>query len=162
MITAGEMKGIQFLQNLGEQYLMQIATIARLQECKEGTVVFRQGRDSPFVYFVLSGKVGLEVEEPDGKSVGVSTIGPTELVGWSPVLGRHAMTATARAVTDCRLAVLDVRQVLDLCDRDPHFGVAFLRQIAFVVSDRLWATRRNLARALSHRPLFAGPVESSD
>jgi CRP-like cAMP-binding protein len=162
MISAGEMKGVRFLQNLGEKYLNQVATMARLQECKEGTVVFRQGEGSPCIYFVLRGKIGLEVEEPDGKSVGVSTIGPAELAGWSPVLGRQAMTATARALTDCRLAVLDVGQISDLCERDPRFGVAFLRQIASVVSERLWDTRRNLARALSHRPLFASPVESSD
>ena len=162
MITAAEMKEIRFLQNLGEKYLNQIATMARLKECKKETVVFRQGEGSPFIYFVLSGKIGLEVEEPDGKSARVSTIGPAELAGWSPVLGRQAMTATARALTDCRLAVLDVGQILDLCDREPYFGVAFLRQIASVVSERLWDTRRNLARALSHRPLFAGPIESSD
>jgi CRP-like cAMP-binding protein len=162
MITAGELREIQFLRNLGEQYLNQIAAMARLQECKRDAVVFRQGRDSPFIHFVLSGKVGLEVEEPDGKSVGVSTLGPTELLGWSPVLGRRAMTATARAVIDCRLAVLDAGQILDLCERDPHFGVAFLRQIAVVLADRLWDTRKNLARALAHRPLFTGPIEGSD
>jgi CRP-like cAMP-binding protein len=156
------MKAIKCLQNLDEQHLNEIAMMARLQECKPETVVFDQGQGSPFIYLVLSGKVGLEVEEPDGKSVPVSTIGPGELVGWSPVLGRHAMTATARAVTACRLAVLDVREILDLCERDPHFGVAFLRQIALVLSERLWDTRRNLARALCHRPLLAASMESSE
>jgi CRP-like cAMP-binding protein len=156
------MKAIKFLQNLGEQHLNEIATMARLQECEQETVVFGQGQGSPFIYFVLSGKVGLEVEEPDGKSVTVSVIGPGELIGWSPVLGRHAMTATARAVTACRLAVLDVQEILDLCERDPGFGVAFLKQIALVLSERLWDTRRNLARALSHRPLLAASMEGSD
>ena len=111
---------------------------------------------------VLSGRVGLEVEEPDGKSVGVSTVGAGELLGWSPVLGRHAMTATARAVTDCRLAILDVEKILDLCERDPHFGFALLRQIASALSKRLWDTRRNLARALTHRPVLGVRMESSD
>jgi CRP-like cAMP-binding protein len=162
MITRGAMQEIKFLRDLGEQHLNQIATMARLQECEEDTLVFRQGQDSPFIYFVLSGKVGLEVEEPDGKSVGVSMVGPGALVGWSPVLERQAMTATARAVTACRLAVLEVRQILDLCERDPHFGVAFLRQVALVLSERLWDARRNFARALSHRPMFAGSIESSE
>jgi CRP-like cAMP-binding protein len=162
MIIPGEMKAIPFVQNLGAPYLNQIATMARLQDCKAETVLFRQGQGSSFVYFVLSGKVSLEIEEPDGKSVHVSTIGPGELVGWSPALERHAMTATARAVTASRLAVLEVRQVLDLCERDPHFGVAFLRQIALILSERLWDTRKNLARALSHRPLLPVPVESSE
>jgi CRP-like cAMP-binding protein len=162
MITPEEMKAIKFLRNLSEQHLNQIATMARRQESKEGTVVFSQGQVSPFIYLVLSGNVVLEVEEPVGKSVAVSTIGPGELVGWSPVLGRLAMTATARAVTDCRLAVLDVQEILDWCERDPRFGAAFLRQIALVLSERLWDTRRNLARALSHRPLLTSPMESSD
>jgi CRP-like cAMP-binding protein len=142
--------------------LNQIAKMAVLKECKEDTVLFSQGQGSPLIYFVLSGKVGLEIEEPGGKSVGVSTLGPGELLGWSPVLGRHAMTATARPLTPCRLAVLEVPQVLELCERDPRFGIAFLRQIALVLSERLWDTRRNLARALSHRPLFAAPQEGSD
>jgi CRP-like cAMP-binding protein len=162
MITPAELKGIKFLQSLDEPHLNEIAAMARPQECKPDTVVFEQGQGSTYIYLVLNGKISLEIEEPDGKPVAVSTIGPGELVGWSPALGRHAMTATARAVTACQLAVLDVRQVLDLCERDPLFGVAFLRQIAVVMSDRLWDTRRNLARALSHRPLLATSMESSE
>jgi CRP-like cAMP-binding protein len=162
MITPEELAGIEFLRSLSEEHLNQIARMARLKEYEDETVVFRQGEDSPFIYFVLSGKVGLEVEEPDGNSVRVSTIGPGDLLGWSPALERQAMTATGRALTRCRLAVLESPQILDLCERDPRFGVAFLRQIAVVLSQRLWATRRNLARALSHRPLSAAPLEGSD
>jgi CRP-like cAMP-binding protein len=162
MINSEELKDSKFMRNLGEQHLNQIATLARLQACEEKAVLFCQGQVSPFIYFLLSGKVVLEVEEPEGKSVAVSTLGPGELLGWSPVLGRLAMTATARAGTACRLAVLEVQQVGELCERDPRFGVAFLRQVALVLSERLWDTRRNLARALSHRPLHGGPTETSD
>jgi len=162
MILPEELVSIEFLRNIGEPHLNQIALEALLKEYPEGTVVFREGQDSPFIYFVLTGKVDREVEEPDGKSARVYTAGPGELLGWSPVLGRRAMTATARAVARSRLAVLGVDQILALCEREPRFGLAFLRQITLVLSERLRHTRRSLARALSHRPEVAAAPEGSD
>jgi CRP-like cAMP-binding protein len=162
MITPEEMKDIDFLRNLGEPYLNQVARMANLKEYAEETVIFRQGQDSPFIYLVLSGKVGLRVEEPDGGSVEVLRVGPGDLLGWSPVLGRHAMTATAHATTRCQVAVLDVSQILELCESDPRFATAFLRRIALVLSERLRGTRLSLARALTHRPTLAASPEGSD
>src|SRR5262249_54402471 len=108
--TLGEqqvLKIARFLQTLGEQQVLKITRMAQLKELDEKTVVFRQGQDSPFIYIVLDGKIGLHVDEPDGTTVEIATLGPGELLGWSPVLGRYAMTATARARTRCRLAALD-------------------------------------------------------
>jgi len=152
MILPEEMKDIEFLRELGGQYLNQIAMMAQLKECEAETILFRQGESSPFIYIVLSGNVALRLEESAEKSVETSTVGPGELLGWSPVLGRPAMTATAQAATRCRLAVLDVNRIIALCESDPRFGVAFLRQIALVMSDRLLSARLNLVRALSNRP----------
>jgi CRP-like cAMP-binding protein len=162
MITPEELQDIEFLRGLGAEHLHHIARMARLQEFDEGAVVFHQGQGSTFIYFVLRGKVGLQVGENSGTPVEVSTVGPGELLGWSPVLGRHVMTATAHAVTRCRLAVLEARQVLDLCERDPRFAVAFLWQTALALSERLWDTRRNLARALRHQQAMATIPEGSD
>jgi CRP/FNR family transcriptional regulator, cyclic AMP receptor protein len=162
MITPEEMKEIAFLRNLGEQHPNQIASLAQLKEFEEGTIVFGQDQASRFIYFVLKGKISLRREEPEGEAVEVSTLGPGELLGWSPVLGRLAMTATARAASHCRLAALEANKIVDLCDRDSRFGVAFLRQLAGVLSDRLWSTRRNLVRVLNHRQLNGANVEGSD
>jgi CRP-like cAMP-binding protein len=147
MILTEELARVSFLRNLGERYLSEIALLARLKEYPEGAFVFREGQDSPFIYLVLTGKVSLEIEEPPGKRARIYTAGPSELVGWSPVLGCRAMTATARAVTRTRLAVLSVDRIFALCERDPRFGWAFQRQIALVLSARLRQTRRCLARA---------------
>jgi CRP-like cAMP-binding protein len=156
MILPEELRGIEFLENLGAEHLNRIAMMARLEEHLEGTILFQEGQPAPFIYFVLSGTVGLEVTEPDGEAVEVCTVGPGELLGWSPVLGGRAMTATARTQTRCRMAVLDVKQVLELCERQPQFGVAFLRQVALVLSERLHGTRRclALARSVSTRSLL--------
>jgi CRP-like cAMP-binding protein len=153
MITSKDMERITFLKNLGEPHLGRVAALARLLECPAGMVLFQEREDAPFVYFVLSGTVNLEVEEPDRGLVRVFTAGPGDLVGWSPILGRRCMTATGRVATPCRLAALEVKELAELCERDPRFAATFLRQLACVLSDRLWGTRRLLARALGQRPL---------
>jgi CRP-like cAMP-binding protein len=162
MIDPEELQKNEFLRKLDEPHLKQIVRMARLQEHDPETVVFRQGENAPFVYLVLDGKLALQVEDLGETAIEVSRVGPGELLAWSPVLGRHAMTATARAVTRCRLAVIDVKDLMDLFEKDPRFEAGFLRRIVSVVSDRLWATRRGIARAISHRSLLSAESEGSD
>jgi CRP-like cAMP-binding protein len=162
MILPEEMESVGLLRNLGEPHVRRLASLASLQECSEGTVLFQEGTVSSCLYFVLRGRVSLEVEAPEQGPVQVFTAGPGDLLGWSPVLGRKAMTATGRAVTRCRLALLDARELETVCEQDPKFAAAFLRQTALVLSDRLQRTRRLLARALGHRQLSQIVPEHSE
>ncbi len=149
MILPDELEEVAFLRELGERYFNQLAQIAHLKEFRRGSVIFHEGQEAPFIYFILSGKVSLEVIEPGYGAIEVETLGPGELLGWSPALGGHAMTATAIALTRGRLAALDATRVLALCEEEPRFGVAFLRQVGLIVSERLRCTRRTLAAVRS-------------
>jgi CRP-like cAMP-binding protein len=162
MIPVEEMERVEFVRGLGQSYLNQIARMAQLEECPEETVLFQEGQDSPFLYFVLSGQIGLEVHMPEGKLIQVATAYPGELLGWSPALERRSMTATARTKTRSRLAVLNVPQVMALCEKDPRFAIAFFRQVAKALSDRLYATRRYLGRVLCHMSPTTIVSEGSD
>jgi CRP-like cAMP-binding protein len=164
MILPEEMQCVGFLRALSEPYLGRIAAMARLEEYPEGTVLFREGEVSPFIYFLLSGEVRLDIEHVHGQQVTVYTAGPGEMLGWSSVLGRSAMTATARVTSRCRLAALSVSRVLALCEREPRFGMAFLRQVSVFLADRLNGTRRCLAfaRTPQHLSPFALAHEGGD
>jgi CRP-like cAMP-binding protein len=162
MSLYSELKRVRFFKDLGDHHLSHVAEMAQLKDFPEGVILFREGEESPFIYFVLSGKVHLEVKVADGSSIGVYAAGPGELVGWSPVLGRRGMTATARAGTPCRLAAVPVDHVLALCDQDPLFAVAFLRQISLVLSERLGNTRRRVGQPSAARAPLGVTAESSD
>ena len=153
MISPQEMGQIPFLQELGGSYAEQIARLAQSKEYAAGAVIFRQGQDAPFVSFVLAGEVGLDVPVSGHEVAEVHRVGPGELLGWSPMLGMRAMTATARAATPVRLAVIDADEVVRMCEGDPRFGTAFHRQVALVLSARLDDTRRRLSRHLTRRPI---------
>ena len=145
MSLAEELIEVKTLRRLGDAHLQKLAAIARPRECPAGGLLFREGDNSTSIYVLVSGEVSLEIQMQDRGPTAIYAARPGELLGWSPVLGRHAMTATARAATPCRLAVLEVSRVNELIENDPQFGVAFLRQLAVIVSDRLSATRQCLA-----------------
>jgi len=159
MILPQEMDKIPFLRDLGGTYGNELARMAQLEERPAGAVIFRRGQDSSVLYFVLDGEVGLEFQVSPREIAEVHRVGPGDLLGWSPVLGRRSMTATARAVTRTRLAALSVDQIVHLCERDPLFGTAFHRQVAIVLSSRLDDTHRRLSQHLPRRPI---PAEGSD
>jgi len=140
MILLEEMECVGFLQNMGAPYAGQIAQLAQLQECPVRTVLFRQGQESSFMYFLLRGRVRLEIESASGQAVPAQTLGPGELLGWSPVLGHRRMTATARTTERCRLAALPVERLLALCDQTPRLGIALMRQVAITLAERLEAS----------------------
>ncbi len=164
MALVEEMVKARSLRGLGESHLQKLAALARPRDCAAGEVLFQAGDDAASIFLLLSGQVRLEVSLRDRGPAGIYEAGPGELLGWSPVLGRHAMTATARVTAPARLAVLEVAQVNELIDRDPQFGVAFLRQLALVVSDRLAVTRYCLASSHEHfdSPRFTALREGSD
>jgi CRP-like cAMP-binding protein len=60
------------------------------------------------------------------------------------------MTATAKVTAPSRLAVFEVARLNELIQQHPQFGVAFLKQLALIVSDRLSATRRCRASFRDH------------
>jgi CRP-like cAMP-binding protein len=164
MSLAEEMLGVETLRGLGEVHLQKLAAIAGPKECHAGVTLFREGDDSTVIFVLLSGEVSLEVSMRDRGPTAVYAAGPGELLGWSPVLGRHAMTATAKVTTPSRLAALEVARLNALIQQDPRFGVAFLRQLALIVSGRLSATRHCLASVRDHfdSPRFSALREGSD
>jgi CRP-like cAMP-binding protein len=164
MTLLEELQRTHFARQLREPHVKELARLATLRECPADTLLFEERQDSPSVYCVLQGEVRLQVREPYGETVEIDTVGPGELLGWSPVFGRHSMTASARTATPCRLAVFDVQRVVELCERDPVFGLAFLRQAGLHVSERLRSTRRALAlaRTLTHHSPYALRHEGSD
>jgi CRP-like cAMP-binding protein len=162
MIALEELYRVEFLRNLGREHANELAALAELKECPAGAVLFRQGEDSPYLYFVLDGEVALEVQVSGQEAVEIHRSGPGEFIGWSPALGRRAMTATGRATGPTRMAAFEIARVLELCEREPSFGSGFHRQVSILLASRLDDTRWKLARHLARRSVTGQPAQGSD
>ena len=145
MIALQELQQIPFLSAVDGPYADDLARAAEIRRFPEGAVIFRKGDDSPVVYLVLEGEINLEFSVFEREESEVHRLGPGDLLGWSPLLDRHALTATARAATPAQLLCLEVKQIRKLCTQNPLFGLAFYRQVAVALASRLHDTRRLLS-----------------
>ena len=116
----------------------------RTEQYPAGSVLFREGEHLHHICIVVEGNVAIEISGPDRRMRRIHTVGTGELLGWSPVLGPAAMTATARALTDVRVVAIDAAAILAVCEADPKFGYAFMRRVANALAARLNANRLQL------------------
>ena len=88
----------------------------------KGSVVFKRGDPPDFIYYVLSGRIGLE---------GVDVVlGPGEVFGEIAFFtDARARTLTARCLEDCELLALDEAAFTRLHYQDPAFGLYLMRLI---------------------------------
>ncbi|MFO0845876.1 MAG: cyclic nucleotide-binding domain-containing protein [Gemmataceae bacterium] len=144
MMTHDLLRGVRVFEGVADDHLEALAAIAEVKEFPANAVVFREGEMTPFIYAVLDGRVGLEVRVVGRGNARIHTVGAGELLGWSPLLQLGPMTATARALTACRLIALRAPQVLALGERSPKFGAELMRRTAVALAQRLNATRLHL------------------
>ncbi len=90
-----------------------------------GTVIFEAGSAGEEMFGVAEGKVELRL--PDGRAV---TVGPDETFGEMALVDRSARSATATALEDCKLAVIDKRRFLFLVHETPTFALQVMSSLA--------------------------------
>jgi CRP-like cAMP-binding protein len=149
MVLPDMLEEVDFLKGIPDAFLPYVAAIGELREAEPGTVLFQEGKESCSVFLLLSGKVELTMRVAGVGTMSIQTVGPGELLGWSPLLGLGAMTATGRTLARCRLVALNVRRMRELCDEAPQFGLEFLRRTAATMAQRLSATRLRLLSLVS-------------
>jgi CRP-like cAMP-binding protein len=155
MILPDELEDLSCLRHSSPAYRAQVASMARLKEFPAGACIIHEGDRSGDVYLVLGGDVALEVKVPECGTVEVHRLCRGDLLGYSPALGHKWLTATARAVTACRLAALNATAVQTLTEKDASFASEFFRSTAEALAERLQAFRHHLPAANHHEHPFA-------
>jgi CRP-like cAMP-binding protein len=154
MVPLDVLKGIHFLQDIPDNHLQDLAAIAEVKDLQAGAVVFREGQVSSSIYLVIQGNIAVEICAPGRGCTTVHTVGPGELLGWSPILGSGPMTGTGRVVTPSRVVVLNAGQVLAVCAHDPPFGMELMRRTAGALALRLNAALLQLLDVYRHELRF--------
>jgi CRP-like cAMP-binding protein len=93
-----------------------------------GSVIFSEGDEGDHMFLVLEGEVEISLS---GKVV--ATAGPGEIAGEMALIDSNIRSATVKALTDCRLAVIDYVSFASLIRSVP----AFMQHIMKVLADRL-------------------------
>ncbi len=90
-----------------------------------GTVIFEEGSTGEEMFGVVEGQVELRLH--NGSSI---TVGPEETFGEMAIVDASARSATATALVDTKLAVIDKRRFLFLVGETPTFALQVMASLA--------------------------------
>jgi len=114
---------------------------APTQTFAPGETIFLTGSPGDTMMAVLNGSVRISVSSPDGNELTLAIIRKGEVFGEIALLDRKERTADATALTACRVAVLERREILSLLERRP----GALLGIVDLLCGRLRRTDQHLA-----------------
>jgi len=132
------------LSELDPRQLRKLLPIAEDQQFASGQVIFREGDKSSFFHLIVSGDVALE-ETAGPKPVRVQTLHPGEAMGWSALAADSRTHFQARALSPVSTIAFSSPRIREACDLDPEMGYALMKRLLDVVTERLDATRMQLA-----------------
>ncbi len=95
-----------------------------------GTTVFKEGDAGHLMFVVLEGQIQLSVK---GKNV--ELLGPGAVLGEMSLIDAAPRSATAIAITDCKLVSITEQRFTFMVQQTPKFALQIMR----VIADRLRA-----------------------
>ncbi len=106
-----------------------LASRARVERYPAGREIFAKGDPGRSLMAVLRGSVKISALSLSGKEIALNVIYTGEIFGEIAVIDGEERTATATAMTDCELLVLDRRDVIPLFERHPEISMMLLRML---------------------------------
>ena len=126
----------------------------RVEDRAQGELLLLSGSRYDELRVLLEGSVSAEMHHPNGKVVTIETIKAPDPIAPAILFApRRALPVTVVAGTQCRLLILPMETILDLCQWDRRFLVNFLGEIGGKLS--LFAEKFRLLQFSSLRRRIA-------
>jgi len=138
-----------FFDGIDAEYLALIAGCASNVVFSDGAFLFREGDPAETFYLVREGAIALEMAA-GGRVLTVQTVGPSEMAGFSWLIGPHRWQFDGRAVGRVHAVELDGTCLRAKCDADPRLGYDLMQRFARLAVRRLQATRLQILDVYGH------------
>jgi SulP family sulfate permease len=135
------------LPNAGD--LERLDTYLRRLEVPAETVLIHQGEAAHALYFIETGKVSVQLELPDGKSVRLRTIHHGTVIGEVAMYSGTARTASVVTLEPTVAHRLTAAAITEMERRDPDLAAALHKWIAGVMAERLADNVRTLEAVMN-------------
>ncbi|MCU7959265.1 MAG: Crp/Fnr family transcriptional regulator [gamma proteobacterium symbiont of Bathyaustriella thionipta] len=97
---------------------------------RSGEVIFSKGDDGQYAFIVDEGQIRINGSSPAGDVLTLATIGPGELFGELSLIDDHPRNASALALTDAELIILDRHAFNEISESDSDTLDLILRTMA--------------------------------
>jgi len=141
------LKSTSLLGSLAPEHMKKIVDIATVQRVSPGTTIFAENQTGSGMYVIALGTVNISKRNEFGEDEHMVTLGTGATFGEvSVAMETHLRSGTAIAAEWTTLLNLEQDQLLELCERDPEFGMAFYSCVASLLARRL----NSLSADVSH------------
>lgn len=152
---AKELATVKLFELLDEDELNELARSIDSEYLKAGETLFNAGDYGESLYIVNSGQVELYIRDTAGQKIILKIAEEDDIFGEISMLDNRPRSATATALTDAELFVLDRDDLLLLFQKKPDAGLNMLASMSSMLrdADNLLRTRvsRNVNEELEEK-----------
>ena len=105
------------------------------ENLEEGQVVFKEGDPAESFYILVKGRIKLTLGEKS-REVYVA-YQPGEIIGWSSLIGRETLSATAHCLEPTIVSKVNRQRFLDILGKYPTEGATLFQRVASMLGNRL-------------------------
>ncbi len=135
--------GIKMFELLDEDDRIALARVIDEQKLTEGQTLFQAGDPGDSLFIVQAGEIELYIKDTAGQRITLTTAGQGDMFGELAMLDSGPRTATALALTDTEVLVLDRDDLILLFQRRPDAALHMLAALSGITrkADELLRTR---------------------
>ncbi len=129
------LKSADIFLGLGKEFVKAAMDMASQLSQTEGDYLFHQGEHARYFYILLKGKVKLSL----GKTGPVVYVAkhPSEIIGWSSLIGRDFYSASAECIESTNLLRFDREKFLAILENNSANEAILFKRLAEMLGNRL-------------------------
>lgn len=136
-INGSILKNIPIFSEISPGDLDKIASEMKIQEFREGDLIFREGDHGDELFVVIQGSVSIFIIDKEGKEVILSTITPGSFFGEMSIIEQAPRSANCRVLQDSAFLVLRSDDFLRIIRSMPDCAVKIMNSMLSITVSRL-------------------------
>ena len=144
--------------DMSQNDIVQLTRRFMRHPLRPNEVLFREGAPGESLAVVESGALVIEVTSQSGRTIPITKLGPSDVVGEMTCLDPAPRSASVRATTQSSVLLFSHEAFQKLCLEGPHLASGFCRGILRQIYDRLVETNLRIERALRGSPHYKVPT----
>lgn len=137
-----DIQQISILKGMGREHLKILLPLFTPCYHQPLKVIFSQGEDAAYLYFLAEGAVAVSYKPYDSSSVRLTQVNPGGVFGWSAVLGRGKYSMTATTLDESVSFRVKGKDLYKLCQNYPETGIMVIENLAVGIADKYRSTRQ--------------------
>ena len=123
----------ELLRGLSKQHLMEIAALVEECSLQPDEVMLDEGEAARYLFVVIEGRAVAQLALYRGW-LSLGLVGPSDVAGWSSLVGAQVYPASVRALTPMRVARIEAKGLTLLMRLHPAVGYSINRRLSLVFS----------------------------